>query len=257
MTLSEKLLLAINNLGLRSLVRLQFHTYTQRSNRLSRLTSKSKYLLFPVFARPGSSDYDVFRQIFAAREYKCLDNLKAPRLVLDCGANVGYSSAYFLSRFPSSFVIAVEPDTANFALLERNLLPYKDRYKAVCAAVWPRSERLTFKSGFSGLGQEWARVVERTDGNSAGKERINAVTIPELIHMSGFNRVSILKIDIEGAERELFGPGSDKWLAKVDNIVIELHDAECSQIFFEAIKERPFSISSCHELTVCLSDYVI
>jgi FkbM family methyltransferase len=246
----NKLRIALNNLGLPSLIRFQFYRYIQFSSHVTRLTSKR--LPYPVFARPGSSDYAVFRQIFAAREYSCLDGLTNPRLVLDCGANVGYSSAYFLSHFPNCFVVAVEPDAANFALLERNLLPYKGRYKTVRAAVWPRAEKLRFNTEFSGVGQEWERTVERSD-DSVNTECVKAITIPALIEISGFDRVSILKVDIEGAERELFGSGSDEWLDKVNNIVIELHGPGCSQAFFDAIKGRHFDVSVCQELTVCLS----
>jgi hypothetical protein len=61
-----------------------------------------------------------------------------------------------------------------------------------------------------------------------------------------------LKIDIEGAELELFSSGTDRWLDLVDNIVIELHGKKCSEAFFKAIDGRGFDISSCGELTVCL-----
>jgi hypothetical protein len=36
---------------------------------------------------------------------------------------------------------------------------------------------------------------------------INTVSIPKMIELSGHERVSVLKIDIEGAERELFSVG--------------------------------------------------
>jgi hypothetical protein len=43
----------------------------------------------------GSSDLHVFRQIFVEREYGCLDDLADVRLIIDCGANAGYSSGSF------------------------------------------------------------------------------------------------------------------------------------------------------------------
>jgi hypothetical protein len=53
-----------------------------------------------LWARTRSSDLHVFSQIFVEREYECL-NLFDGDLILDLGANVGYSSAYFLSRYPN------------------------------------------------------------------------------------------------------------------------------------------------------------
>ena len=52
-----------------------------------------------LFVRRGSSDLDVFDQIFIQNEYGCLDDLTDVRFVIDCGANVGYSSV------PTSFPV--------------------------------------------------------------------------------------------------------------------------------------------------------
>jgi hypothetical protein len=94
----------------------------------------------PLWARTRSSDLYAFLQIFVRREYECL-NLIDGDLILDLGANVGYSSAYFLSRYPKSPVVAVEPDPRNFAMLQRNLAPYGSRATVIQAAVWSHSTK--------------------------------------------------------------------------------------------------------------------
>ena len=241
--------IALQSLGAPSLVRLQMQKRFGPPGRVSKLTSK--ILRHPVFARYGTSDFTVFAQIFIEREYRCLDHVKCPELILDCGANVGYSSAYFLSKFPQCRVIAVEPDAENFAILQKNIGPYGGRCTPIRAAVWPRAEKLRFSTSFSDAGQEWARAVEKAPADLSLSEHIETVDIPTLIGLSRFDRVSILKIDIEGAERELFS-SSTEWLNQIDNIVIELHGPECQKAFFEAIDGRSFDISSCGELTVCL-----
>jgi FkbM family methyltransferase len=229
------------NLGLPSLLRRQFAKRFQ-SELSFHLTSR--YLLHPVFARPGTSDLFVFDQIFVEREYRCLDHTDCSGLIIDLGANVGYSSAYFLSSYPKAFLISVEPDPDNFALLSRNLEPYKDRCRLVKAAVWPEKAKLQFKEA-NGRSPEWGRSVE------AGVEGdVEAVTVPSLIENSPHRRVSILKVDIEGAERQLFGANTD-WLSLVDNIVIELHGSECTATFLSAIDQAAFAVSRCGELTVC------
>jgi len=77
----------------------------------------------------------VFDQIFICQEYLCLRNLKEPSLVLDLGANVGFSAAYFLSAFPKARVVAVEPDERNRALL--NLLYASGiRVSELCSLAW-------------------------------------------------------------------------------------------------------------------------
>jgi FkbM family methyltransferase len=239
---------ALENLGFPSLLRLQVNK--KLGGQLSRLTSK--YLCHPVYARRGTSDLHVFSQIFVEREYRCLDYIEQPRLIVDCGANVGYSSAYFLSKFPTSTVIAVEPDSGNFDLLLRNLDGYGDRFIAIKAAVWPFEERLQLKSSTLAEGYEWGRTVQRTIGQSPS-EIINTVSIPKLIELSGLDRISVLKIDIEGAERELFSAGVNEWLNLIDNIVIELHGEECAKLFFDVMRNSQMKMSTCGELTVGLA----
>jgi hypothetical protein len=81
---------------------------------------------------------------------------------------------------------------------------------------------------------------------------VSAISIPEILAFATQDRISLLKVDIEGSEIDLFQSGYD-WLYKVDNIVIELHGEEARQIFHNAIAQSKFSISTCDELTVCLS----
>ncbi len=39
-----------------------------------------------------------------------------------------------------------------------------------------------------------------------------------------FDYVDILKIDIEGAELEIFSEGSEEWLSKIGLIIVETHE---------------------------------
>jgi FkbM family methyltransferase len=208
----------------------------------------TKYAKFPLRVRPGTSDRAIFWQIFGDREYRCLDQLKNARLIIDCGANVGYSSAYFLTRFPSSRLIAVEPDIDNFDLLRTNLAPYADRCHFVNSAVWSKPTGLVFVDSTL-KGAECSRRVREARGDE--KPAMIATDIQQLLKESGFDRISILKIDIEGSERELFSSNYSEWLPQVDHIVIELHDDECAVAFQKAITTEPFVLSSCEELVVC------
>jgi hypothetical protein len=86
---------------------------------------------------------------------------------------------------------------------------------------------------------------------------LQGIDLPALIRLADCDVVSLLKIDVEGAEAEIFSKQSDcqKWLANVQNIAIELHDdsvfGDCRSIFFAAISEQRFTISRSGELTIC------
>jgi len=237
--------LAVPNLGLIPTINLQF----KKRSRSPLLKLTSRQLDFPVYARRGTSDLSVFHQIFVEREYSCIDSLKVEGLIVDLGANVGYSSSYFLSRFPKSNVIAIEPDGGNLDCALMNTNPYGTRCRVIRAAIWPLDEKLAFQNETMGTGHEWGRKLKPSPSGE-----VDTITMPEVITgHGGIERIALLKVDIEGAEVDLFGHGADKWIDKVDNIVAELHGEEARRVFFNAISHRKFWISECGELTVCLS----
>jgi len=213
------------------------------------LTYRTRHAQFPLRFRPRTTDPLVFRQIFVELEYQPLDGIPDVRLVLDCGANVGYSSAFFLTQFPTSHLIAIEPDPDNFSLLEKNLAPYRGRFRAVQSAIWSKPTRLVLSEERMIPGWEWARTVREAKEGEA--RTILATDIGTVLKESGFDRISILKIDIEGAEAIVFSCNYKEWLSKVDNLAIELHDAECSSIFFKAIEGENFEVSKSKELVLC------
>lgn len=209
---------------------------------------KSRHAAVPLYFRPGSSDFSVLYQIFIEREYRCLDEVQRAGLVIDCGANVGYSSAYFLSRYPDCYVVAVEPDPGNFAMLQHNLAPFRDRVTLLNTGIWSSRTGLVISSESFGDNREWAVTVREAKGGE--KPTMQAVDIGTLLRESGKERISILKIDIEGSESEVFSKSVEPWLGLTDTLVIELHGDDCTRIFHQAISDE-FEISRCDELTVC------
>lgn len=207
----------------------------------------SKYSDHPIQARGGSSDFQVFDQIFLDREYRCLDGLRGVRTIIDAGANVGYSSAYLLSQFPDARVIAIEPDPGNFSMLQRNLKPFGDRAITLQAALWSEPTTLDFRDETA---EAWAFEVGEAGADGGN---VQAIDMPHLVQTYGLTRIDLLKIDIEGAEEAVFSAQELGWLDIVDNIVIELHGDERRDIFMRAIAHRGYALSECDELTVCLS----
>ena len=208
----------------------------------------------PFWVRDGSSDLDVFRQMFVEHEYADLADLRDVDLVLDCGANVGYSSAYFLSRFPGCRVVAVEPDPANFAMLRRNLAPYGGRATCVRAGVWSHPARLGLAADAYRDGRDWARQVRPAAADAA--DGFDGIDIGSLLARSGCPRISLLKMDIEGAEAVVFaaGAGAEAWLPRVDALAVELHDdtafGPATARFHEAVAGQGFMVTRRGDLTI-------
>ena len=243
----------------KSLGPLRAIVYVVQRYRMNRVTDKRPFKLYsrnaqyPLFCRANTSDLNVFDQIFQAREYRCLDDAldqTSAGLIVDCGANVGYATAYFLSRFPKATAVAIEPDEGNISIIKKNVSQFHNRCQIIRAGVWSHETGLVFNEVPFRDGREWALRVREARADETPLMR--AVDINSILKASGFDRIFLLKVDIEGAESVVFGPESSSWIKKVDNIVIELHGDDCKKVFMSAIAAENFAISECDELTVCL-----
>jgi FkbM family methyltransferase len=196
-----------------------------------------------------NSDELVFDQIFVREEYApACRQLRKPAFILDLGANVGYASAFFASRYPGARILAVEPDPENFELCAKNLKPYGDRIKVLKGAVWPFCSRLAISHE---AGDGWASQVLEP---AAGEEAIvDAWNVSALLKIAGASTIDLLKVDIEGSEAALFGSYTAEWLCHVRNICIELHDDECCDNFRNALKEFEYERLEHGEFTICLN----
>jgi FkbM family methyltransferase len=214
-------------------------------------TALAKY---PLKCRAQTSDHYAFAQVFVNLAYAAVPKGQTPSLVVDCGANAGYSAAYFLSRFDQCRVIAIEPDADNYRLLEKNLAKYGDRALCVHGALWSHPTHLRIIEQAYRGGGFWARQVEECAAGSDGA--LAGFDIPTLLDRAAADRISILKMDIEGAEAVVFGSGKTGWIDQVDTIMIELHDdtifGDSTPIFHNAIAGRGFNVRETGELTICV-----
>jgi FkbM family methyltransferase len=208
---------------------------------------------YPLRCRTHTSDHFAFAQVFVDLAYASVPAEQDPSLIIDCGANVGYSSAYFLTRFKQARLIALEPDAENFRCLNANLAPYGTRATCIHGALWSHSTDLRLRQPDYRDGGYWSRQVE--EGRAEDRSAVPGFTIPALMDRAKSDRISILKIDIEGAEAVVFGSSDLSWIDRVDTIMIELHDdtafGNSTMIFHNAIAGRGFHVWHTKELTVC------
>ncbi|MGH9445366.1 MAG: FkbM family methyltransferase [Terriglobia bacterium] len=204
----------------------------------------------PIYLRLGASDSEVFHQVFILGEYDAVFRLEDPKLIIDCGANVGYTSVCFLNHFPSVRVLAIEPDPSGAELCRRNLKPYGERARLLQAAVWSEPASLVLQPHPLGhCGFEYGMQVRAPAKGEPGTTA--ALDVRSLIAMSGNASVDLLKVDIEGSEAVLFARNCESWLPNIRNIVIELHNARSREAFAGALRDYEFDSSACGELTFC------
>lgn len=171
----------------------------------------------PVTLRVPSTDVSTYKQVVTREEYG-VELAQRPTTIVDAGANIGLASAYFASRYPEARILAIEPEAQNFELLLKNTAPYPN-IQAVRAALWSESGVIgVVDSGTGAWGFRTEASSESLVANS-----VRAATLDELLDEYGFDHVDLLKMDIEGAEVEVFADTSE-WIDRVNVVVAELHE---------------------------------
>ena len=200
----------------------------------------------PISLRPRGSDYYTFHQVFTDKHYEHQLSFE-PSFIIDAGANVGFSAIYFARQYPEAQIFAIEPDATNFELLYENTRYYPN-VQCFNAALWPIETPLA--------------ITNPNDSNPAAYNvrpstsfpGIRSLTPLKLLEIAGPSQIDIFKIDIEGAELELFSDAdADAWLDRTRVIMIELHDSVrpgCGEAFFRSVSRRGFTYAQRAETSI-------
>jgi FkbM family methyltransferase len=192
----------------------------------------------PIHLRQGSTDLLVFREVILFKSYEL--PLKNLSVIIDGGANIGLTSLCFADNYPQAKIWSVEPDVINFEVLKRNT-GHLNQITHICSALW---NKVSFLRINGTLGDEWAYFVEECKDGDEGS--FKAITIGSIIEQFKIQRIDLLKLDIEGAEREVFSDDYDFWIKRTKHILIELHDwmkPDCSKIIFRTLSKYNFTTS--------------
>ena len=207
---------------------LYYACYVVLSRRKKLVRVARRWSRFPLYVRLNSSDVVLFRHIFIESEYEIVRRVSGPvEVIIDAGANIGLASVFIAGLYPDARIYALEPEDNNFHLLCMNTAPYKGIF-CIQGALWHRDEQVRVLSSDAG---DWAfRVGSSTPTESAA---VRAFRVSSLLADINESRISLLKMDIEGAEWEVLSDAPD-WIDKVDGIVIELHEnlkPGCTDLF--------------------------
>lgn len=201
------------------------------------------------------SDFMVLEQIIFEQEYLALvdlikkDNYK-PKVLFDCGANVGYTSLYLASYFNFQKIIAVEPNSETFEILSYNLKHLNSGSSVVLEkkGVWSTTTFLSVNKEFRD-GRAWSYSLQEDKEKGA----IPVVSLDDLIDQNNIDKIDIMKIDIEGSEANIFKDEINikKVLAKTKYIAIEIHDEfNCREQIERMLAECGFICFKSGELTI-------
>lgn len=223
---------------------------------------KTKFSNLVKLRKRPSSDFDVFYQVNECSEYLSVvtyyknnfTNEESYSLnIIDAGSNIGLTSLFFTEHFESARIIAVEPDTKNFQMLNYNLKEKTNfEFIKVNGAVWSSNSKIKVINDFRDR-SDWSFRVEESDESNA----LQAYTINHLAEVNHFQYIDILKIDIEGAEKQIFvsSVSNLEFLSKTKCIAMEIHDEfDCRQEIYAVLDNYGFTIVNEGELTIGINE---
>jgi FkbM family methyltransferase len=189
-----------------------------------------------VSLREVGSDILTFEEVMKQQVYRSiLTKLPHCETVIDLGANIGLASLYFARQYPSCRLVAVEPNPDTYRMLTTNLgeLVEQGRCRTVNAAVWG-SEKMLVADGAQDPEHYSAFATKEANPGERSGETMKGLPVQTIINDSGFTKIDLLKVDIEGAEVELF-KGDLAWLRNVNSIAIEFHGASRKECKFDEL----------------------
>ena len=160
---------------------------------------------------PSPSSLLAFLDYVAFRRMNDFVSPTAAPTIVDCGANIGYTSLWYKRQFPAARIVALEPDPVFAGMLRKNLARNGAAdVEVVEAAAWIRDGRAPWLS----LDVDGSRLVPSSTGGCT----VATVDLRRYLD----REITLLKIDVEGAEFDLV-PHLAPSLARVEQALIECH----------------------------------
>jgi FkbM family methyltransferase len=145
------------------------------------------------------------------KRYRSILESKRRPLIVDCGANIGLSSAYFCEAFPEARVVGIEPESGNVAQARRNC-PEAEFIEAAISSENGHGAVVDPGHG------NWGFRVER---DASGV--VPFLAMNQVLATYSDSEPFIAKVDIEGFESDLFSKNTE-WMDRFFLLIVELHD---------------------------------
>lgn len=187
------------------------------------INADQEYFGYPMRTRRHYHDDHIIRAFFQKKD----DNFyRIPKgelkTVIDVGANIGCVS--ILCAEKGARVLAFEPASDNFSVLKHNIMlnKYEDKVECIKKAVGsPGTKKLYIHPKNSGatslyLGANNGAIEEDF-------EMVEVISIRDVFEQYNIYHCDLLKLDCEGAEKDIIMDIDDELASKIDQISLEYH----------------------------------
>ena len=201
---------------------------------------------FNIYLRPNTKDLETFEEIFLSNIYNI--NLPIePKTIVDAGANIGLASTFFKLKYPSSQIIAIEIEKSNVEMIVKNTSSFNN-ITVLERALFNKNAFFKIEDPYNATNSFQIKEVSESENFD-----IQSVTLDEILETNNWETIDVLKIDIEGAEKQLFEKNYENWLPKTKIIMVETHDrmiSKCSFTVMKTINEYNFILFTTTEGTL-------
>lgn len=161
------------------------------------------------------SEYHSVVRFIDEPERRFFESFAADGVILDVGANIGVVSLFLARRFPDRVIHAFEPNPTTFEALKANVARNGGK-NITChrSAVSEAVGTVMFNNDPVDRG-----TASISNGGGAFAQEVPATTLDAFVAEHGIDKVSLLKIDVEGYETLVFR-GAQRLLTEIQPAMI-------------------------------------
>jgi FkbM family methyltransferase len=165
--------------------------------------------------------FNNYNEMFVDNKYDCYE-LDKMETVFDVGANSGLFSILAIKKGAKK-VYAFEPNQESLINLKQ--LVKNQNVKVIDKAVYTKDEDLIFyidpsNTTIGSISED--HIIN--NGSKVEKITVSAVSLKTFFEQNNIERLSLLKMDIEGAEYDIIENLEPEVFNKIDNFLIEYHN---------------------------------
>jgi len=169
-----------------------------------------------------SIDISVMREIFKLREYRAAEEAirEASDPIIDVGAHAGFFVLYCRVLNQRAQIFAIEPEPSNLTILEQHLKLNKIKKTTVVAgAIAGNSDDRYLTLSANNHNHKLSST------EAIGDVKVYAWSLRDFCREHKIEFISLLKLDVEGTEFEIFDNLTDADFGLFKNVILEYHNS--------------------------------
>ncbi|PIT87766.1 MAG: hypothetical protein COU31_01175 [Candidatus Magasanikbacteria bacterium CG10_big_fil_rev_8_21_14_0_10_40_10] len=189
------------------------------------------------------ADQSVWNEIFKFKEYRAVESIIASAKfpIVDVGAHAGFFVLYARDLNPVVAIYALEPAPDNLEALRQNLRLNNINGVTIAPVA------LADHSGSRVLAlMQDSHNHYLADENEEVEQgiKVSALNLSDLLRQYGLEKISLLKMDIEGGEYEVVDNWSRKDFNKIETIIMEYHNTRLRDYreIEESLRQNGFGV---------------